>query len=77
MEQEKPDENITFVRYEVRGGNTVAVFDRGLFTLPEERQFCLDRPNLEIRIGHMKKDGFPCTVSEAALANWPAEGTVS
>jgi hypothetical protein len=67
----------TFLRIETRGGNLVAVFDRGFrmwWSNPnggdghyDDGTFCLNEQSLRTRIANMKRDGRDTSVEDAAL----------
>jgi len=68
----------TFLRIETRGGNLVAVFDRGWLQWQstglggssgyyDDGTFCLNEQSLRTRIANMKRDGRDTAVEDAAL----------
>jgi len=68
---------IRFLRIEDRGPWLVAVFDRGYRSFVptdaghgyyDDGTFCLNEPNLLIRVENLKRDGYDTSVEQAALA---------
>lgn len=68
---------ITFLRIETRGGNLVAVFDRGYQSFVptdaghgyyDDGTFCLNEQSLRRRIENVKREGRDTSVEHAALA---------
>lgn len=78
---------LTFLRIESRGGNLVAVFDRGYqspvwtpdnTTRYDDGTFCLNKESLQARIANVQSDGKDASVEKIALAALAAqEGEVS
>ena len=67
--QEKVDE---FVEYENRGTYWVAIFNRYIKGTDTFYRASATKAELEMRIGHLKRNNLTSSDAEAALANWPA-----
>ena len=65
---EKVDE---FVEYENRGTYWVAIFNRYIKGTNTFYRASCTRSELEMRIGHLKRNNHPSEDVETALNNWP------